>query len=108
MLFGKADGSLTNMEEVHETNRFLKAFRYYNNLRIRIPYFLEERFGLNMQHKIISTTPAVLNNSLVREAIKNRDLDEIKQEVFTGRTRIDDSLDLYTCHTILHDVVILD
>ena len=35
-------------------------------------------------------------------------MEEIKSMIFTGEAKIDDPIDLYTCHTLLHDAVILN
>jgi ankyrin repeat protein len=40
--------------------------------------------------------------------MKAGDTEEIKAKVFKGTIEIDDPIDLYSKHTILHDAVIMD
>ena len=77
-------------------------------LRMRLPYFLEEKFGLNMQYYILSNTPNHLFPEKLRHAIKENDLDDVKNMVFTGAQRLDDPVDIYTFHTMVHEAVTLD
>ena len=75
---------------------------------MRIPYVLEEKFGINMRYKIIKNTPNHLITLPVRHASKSGDIEEIKNFIFTGEYRVDDPIDMYSLHTLLHDAVIYD
>lgn len=44
----------------------------------------------------------------IRHYAKEDDLEEIKNMIFTGAAKIDDPIDIYTCHTLLHDAVTLN
>lgn len=43
-----------------------------------------------------------------RKFLKNNDTEEIKKMIFRGLVEIDDPIDLYSKHTILHDAVMLN
>lgn len=78
-ILGKADESKLNIQEVTRSSKFADMSHYLLMLKMRIPYYLEERFGLNMSFVILRNTPSFLHSSSLREAIKNFDIDEIKQ-----------------------------
>jgi len=44
----------------------------------------------------------------MRSAVKNKDIQTVKHLLFTGECKIDDPIDFYSQHTILHDAVILN
>ena len=77
-------------------------------IRMRLPYFLEEKFGMNMQYYILGNVPNHLFPEKLRHAIKENDIEEVKSLVFTGVQRLDDPVDIYTFHTMLHEAVNLD
>ena len=81
---------------------------YYKLLRMRIPYLIEEKLGIDMTYTIMVKAPDPLSQSKARHAIKDNDLTELKAMLFSGESKIDDALDVYCVHTLLHDAVILN
>ena len=81
---------------------------YWKLIRIRIPYILEEKFGINMQYSISSYVPNNIIKTKIRHAVKEDELEDIKNMIFAGEAKIDDPIDVYTCHTLLHEAVILN
>ena len=77
-------------------------------LRIRLPYFIEEKFGFDMSYYIIVYSPNTLGKPRMRHSIKEDDIQDIKHQIFSGYARIDDPLDIYTCHTVIHDAITLN
>ena len=61
-----------------------------------------------MSYSISNFVPINLLTSKIRHAVKEGDLEEIKTRVFTGAQKLDDPTDMYCCHTMLHDAVILN
>ena len=51
--------------------------------------------------------PQTLLPTKMRICSKNRDIENIKASIFTGESRIDDPIDIYSGHTLLHDAVIM-
>jgi hypothetical protein len=75
---------------------------------MRFPYLIEEKLGINMQYAISWQTPNNINKTKIRHALKEDDLDEIKSMLFSGEAKIDDPIDIYTCHTLIHEAVTLN
>ena len=75
---------------------------------MRLPYLLEEKLGLDMQHAIACATPNTLLQTPLRHAVKGADVPLVKAMIFRGEAQLDDPLDVWTCHTLLHDAVILN
>ena len=98
--------------KISTTNNQLTKLRqitdYWTLFRARIPYLMEERLGINMRYAICGYVPNNLLTSKIRHAIKEDDMEEIKTRVFTGSQKLDDPVDMYCCHTMLHDAVILN
>jgi len=69
---------------------------------------IEDNFGVNMNYYTAHNVPNNLITPDVRNHIKTRDVEELKKLVFTGIHQIDDPVDMYSKHTILHDAVMLD
>ena len=44
----------------------------------------------------------------MRTAVVNRDINKVKYLIFTGQCKIDDPIEYFSQHTILHDAVILN
>ena len=61
-----------------------------------------------MRYTISGNVPNNLLTSTIRHAIKEDDLDEIKTKVFTGAQKLDDPIDMYCSHTMIHDAIILN
>ena len=81
---------------------------YWKLLRIRFPYLIEEKFGIDMSYSISSFVPMNIIKTKLRHAVKEGDLEEIKNIIFSGEAKVDDPIDFYTCHTLLHEAVILN
>ena len=106
-LFGFKSEQL-DISVINENSNKSKWSDRYNMLKIRLPYLLEEKLGLNLNYYILKRTPNNLLTPKLRFAIKENELEEVKNYVFTGAVRLDDPVDIYTCHTMVHDAVILD
>lgn len=81
---------------------------YYKLLRIRFPYLVETYLGVDMSFTISSFVPNNIIKTKLRHAVKEGDMEEIKNIIFSGEAKIDDPLDIYTSHTLLHEAVTLN
>ena len=61
-----------------------------------------------MSYTISSYVPSNIIKTKLRHAVKEGDLEEIKNIIFSGEAKLDDPIDIYTCHTLLHEAVILN
>lgn len=75
---------------------------------MRIPYLIEAWFGVNMNYYYAKHVPPLLLTNDIRKAMKSNELTEIKARIFKGLWEIDEPVDLYSKHTLLHDSVIMD
>ena len=73
-----------------------------------MPYMIEEKLGIDMSYQIAQFVPNTLLKTKMRHAIKTNDFEEIKTMIFTGASLVDDPIDFYSCHTLLHDAVIMN
>lgn len=78
------------------------------NLKMRLPYLWESWVGVNMNFYYAKHVPPMLLTNEIRSAIKSNQLSDIKAKIFKGVWEIDDPVDLYSKHTLLHDSVVLD
>ena len=97
-----------SISSYNQNQNYLYYSDYYKTLKCRVPYLLEEYLGLNMTYNICYFTPNNLGKTKLRNAVKENMLDDLKAMVFTGEQKIDDPIDVYTCHTMLHEAVILN
>ena len=96
---------IENQKQLQQKNSWIERL---NLFRIRLPYSIQHRLGINMQFYIIRMVPDNLQTIPIREALKNDNLDEIKNLIFKGHNRLDDPIDIFSCHTLLHDAVMLE
>lgn len=75
---------------------------------MRLPYLWESWVGVNMNFYYAKHVPPMLLTNEIRSAIKSNQLGDIKAKIFKGVWEIDDPVDLYSKHTLLHDSVVLD
>ena len=80
----------------------------YKLYRMRLPYVIRDKLGLDTSFYIIGAVPQLLIQQPIRHYAKEDDLEEIKTMIFTGAAQIDDPIDIYTSHTLLHDAVTLN
>ena len=52
--------------------------------------------------------PNNILTSELRKCVKSGDIGPIKAQIFKGHWQIDDPLDIYSKHTLLHDAVIME
>ena len=69
---------------------------------------VEEKLGIDMSYVIAYQVPMSLVNTKMRVATKNKNLADIKAAIFNGTQRLDDVIDFYSGHTLLHDAVIMN
>ena len=74
----------------------------------RIPYLVEDTFHINMNYYCAKNVPLQLITSEPRRLIKAGELGELKKLVYGGSIEIDDPIDMYSKHTLLHDAVMLN
>ena len=79
-----------------------------HNLILRWPYLVEDTFGVNMNYYCALNVPSTLLTLEERRLIKANEFDDLKSMVFRELVQIDDPIDIYSKHTILHDAVVLD
>jgi hypothetical protein len=75
---------------------------------MRVPYFIERLTGFNMNYYYAQNVPSNLLTYDTRQHMKEGATEEIKAKVFKGTIEIDDPIDIYSKHTILHDAVVLN
>ena len=73
---------------------------------MRTPYLIEEYFGVNMQYWIAFNVPAQgLLTTAERKLVKDDEVSEIKRLIFSNLHEIDEPIDMFSKHTMLHDAV---
>ena len=80
-----------------------------HNMILRWPYVFEDTLGVNMNYYTAMNMPA--NNLLTseeRRLVKANEIDDLKSIVFRELIAIDDPIDIYSKHTILHDAVMMN
>ena len=81
----------------------------FHNMLLRWPYVFEDTFGVNMNYYTAMNVPA---SSLItleeRRLVKANQVEDLKSMVFRELIAIDDPVDIYSKHTILHDAVIMN
>ena len=77
-------------------------------MRHRVPWFVEDTFGVNMNYHCAKVCPETLRDTEERSYVKNDELEEIKKLVFKGSLRLDEPIDIYSKHTVLHDAVVMN
>ena len=80
-----------------------------HNMLLRWPYVFEDTFGVNMNYYTAMNIPAASLITLEeRRLVKANQVEDLKSIVFRELIAIDDPLDIYSKHTILHDAVIMN
>ena len=79
-----------------------------HNMVLRMPYLIEDNLGINMSYYCACNFPANLIALEERRLIKANELEDLKAIVFRELISIDDPIDIYSKHTMLHDAVIMD
>ena len=73
-----------------------------------MPYLVEDTFGINMNYYYARNAPNNLITLEERKMIKANELEDLKALVFRELISIDDPIDIYSKHTMLHDAVALN
>ena len=68
----------------------------------------ERLTGQNMNYYYAQYAPNNLLTSEMRGWVKQGDTQSIKGQIFRGLWQIDDPLDVYSKHTLLHDAVVFN
>ena len=79
-----------------------------HNMVLRMPYLIEDNLGINMSYYCACNFPANLITLEERRLIKANELEDLKAIIFRELISIDDPIDIYSKHTMLHDAVIMD
>ena len=79
-----------------------------HNWILRFPYLIEDKLGINMRYYCAKNVPALLITLEERRMIKANEFDDLKSMVFRELIQIDDPIDIYSKHTMLHDAVMLN
>ena len=85
-----------------------KFIDFFTALRLRIPYIWEAYTGVSMAYYYAQHVPNNLLTSDLRKCVKSGDTATIKTTIFNGLWELDDPLDIYSKHTLLHDAVVMD
>ena len=99
--------SLDNWVEQH------RSFHSWDNARLnfwlRWPHVWEDISGFDMSYfKALRAPGSTLFTSEERHLVKGNDIEEIKRIIFASLHEIDDPIDIYSKHTMLHDAVALN
>lgn len=86
----------------------MKLFEAYRLLRFRLPYLIEDTFGINMNYYTSIQVPNNLITSTERRMVKENSTEDIKKIIFKGLIEIDEPIDSYAKHTFLHDAIIMN
>jgi hypothetical protein len=97
--------SITKFQE-SKTYSYQRINEKISCLKLRLPYLWEQWTGQNMNWYYANQVPYNLITNDMRTWAKAGDLPNIKQKIFTGMWMLDDPLDIYSKHTLLHDAVI--
>ena len=106
-VFG-SDREKLNLSYFEKQSKFGIFFDQANMIRSRIPYWIEEKIGFDMRYQIMLYVPNNLLTSDIRELIKGNKIEDIKTQYYLGQIILDDPIDVYSSHTLLHDAVILN
>ena len=79
-----------------------------HNLILRMPYLIEDNFGFSMRFYCALNMPANLITTDERRLVKSNEIEEVKSVIFRELIAIDDPIDIYSKHTMLHDAVALN
>eukprot|EP00347_Sterkiella_histriomuscorum_P014262 403361554 len=90
---------------IPEAKKYTDLMRLY---RQRIPFLLEDYFGFDRRYEIAHHIPGNLITFPERKLIKDGEIDEVKKMYFKGLLMIDDPIDSYSKHTMLHDAVVMN
>ena len=106
------EGQAAQSIKVEENNALRMEHRglflQLHNMILRVPYLIEDKLGINMRYYCALNTPNTLITLEERRMVKANELDEIKSVVFKEVILIDDPIDIYSKHTLLHDAVVLN
>ena len=80
----------------------------FHNLLLRTPYLIEDFFGVNMNYYYALNVPTNVLTVEERRLIKANEMEDLKSLIFREMISIDDPIDIYSKHTILHDAVIMN
>ena len=69
---------------------------------------LEDNFGMDCQFWKAHLIPIELTPTQERIFIKDNEVSEVKRIIFSGLHEIDDPIDIYSKHTMLHDAVMMN
>ena len=105
-------GSPEKALELKELNKIRSAhsgiFLQLHNIVLRMPYLIEDKLGIDMRYYCALNAPAQLITLEERRLLKANEIDDLKALVFREMISLDDPIDIYSKHTLLHDAVMLD
>ena len=79
-----AKESSLNLASVSDRNNQLAYSDMWKAFKYRVPYWLEEKFGVDMSFYISRQIPSNLLTGKIREAMKNNNIADVKAAIFTG------------------------
>ena len=91
--------------------RYGRIARFSNKLqcmRMRVPYLIEDWTGVNMNYYCSINMPFNLITSEERRHVKEGEVEDLKKKIYNGLIMLDDPIDVYSKHTLLHDAVIMN
>jgi hypothetical protein len=106
-LFGKRSVSIDEYAQSKDS-KLGKVIDVVTSFKFRLPYIWEAFTGMNMAYYYAQQMPNNLLTSELRKCVKSGDTATIKAQIFKGLWDIDDPLDIYSKHTLLHDSVVMD
>lgn len=95
----------TWIENRNKMNRFVIGWQ---NFSFNLFYKWEQHTGQQMNWYYAKYVPTDLLTIDVREYMKNNQPHDLKMKVMTGLWLVDDHIDIYSQHTLLHDAVIFN
>ena len=97
---------LDQYDKTHFSGWRNKIF-HFNNFRSRWPWLWEDLTGFNMQWHCAQRVPDMMFETDIRTLMKGNEVEDLKSLVFREVIKIDDPIDKFSKHTMLHDSVIM-
>lgn len=97
--------SIEQYSQKKSQNSFFEIYRLY---RSRVPYLIEDYFGINMNYYTSMQIPNNLLTNPERRMVKENNTEDLKKLIYKGLLEIDDPIDSYSLHSLIHDAVIMN
>ena len=97
--------SIEQYSQKKSQNSFFEIYRLY---RSRLPYLIEDYFGINMNYYTSMQIPNNLLTNPERRMVKENNTEDLKKLIYKGLLEIDDPIDSYSLHSLIHDAVIMN